>query len=47
MADRLIPALANGDITIPVVARYRLDEAEAAYERFVEGAKFGKIILEV
>ena len=47
MADRLIPALANGDIIIPVVARYGLDQAEAAYGRFVEGAKFGKIILEV
>ena len=47
MADRLIPALANGDIIIPVVARYGLDQAEAAYGRFVEGAKFGKIILQV
>ncbi len=47
MADQLIPALANGDITIPVVARYRLGEAEQAYERFVAGTKFGKIILEV
>ena len=32
---------------VPVAARYPLDQAEAAYERFAAGGKLGKIVLEM
>jgi len=30
---------------VPIAARFPLDEAAAAYERFAAGSKFGKIVL--
>ena len=41
----LLPALADGGLTVPVEAAFPLDDAASAYTRFDAGAKFGKIIL--
>jgi NADPH:quinone reductase len=41
----VLPLIARGDITVPIAATYRLDEAPAAYERFAAGGKLGKIVL--
>jgi NADPH:quinone reductase-like Zn-dependent oxidoreductase len=40
-----VKLLAGGVVTVPVVERYRMNEADRAYERFAAGEKFGKIIL--
>lgn len=40
-----IPHLAAGRFTVPITATFSLDDVNAAYERFREGAKFGKIIV--
>jgi NADPH:quinone reductase-like Zn-dependent oxidoreductase len=41
----VLPLLAAGRIRVPVEATYPLEEAAAAYERFVAGRKLGKIVL--
>jgi NADPH:quinone reductase len=41
----VLPLLAAGKVRVPVAATYPLAEAEAAYERFSEGGKLGKIVL--
>lgn len=41
----VLPAVAAGEIAVPVAATYPLAEAPAAYERFAAGAKLGKIVL--
>jgi putative PIG3 family NAD(P)H quinone oxidoreductase len=43
----VLPLLASGRVHVPVAARYPLEEAEEAYERFAAGGKLGKIILEM
>lgn len=43
----VLPLLASGKVRVPVAARYPLEEAEEAYERFAAGGKLGKIILEM
>lgn len=43
--QHVVPLLANGRVRVPVLATYRLDEVEAAYERFSAGGKLGKIVL--
>jgi NADPH:quinone reductase-like Zn-dependent oxidoreductase len=40
-----LPLFESGRLTVPVAATYLLEEAQAAYERFAAGAKFGKIVL--
>ena len=40
-------ARASGDLSVPVTASFPLAEAAAAYERFQEGGKLGKIVLEI
>ena len=47
MTTVLLPALAEGTLSVPVLARYSLDNVNEAYERFSAGSKLGKIILEV
>ena len=32
-------------MTVPVAERFPMARAEAAYERFADGGKFGKIVL--
>ena len=41
----VLPLLASGAVCVPLAATYPLAEAEAAYDRFAAGGKFGKIVL--
>jgi NADPH:quinone reductase-like Zn-dependent oxidoreductase len=41
----VVPLLAGGAVTVPLVATYPLADAAAAYARFGEGRKLGKIVL--
>jgi NADPH:quinone reductase-like Zn-dependent oxidoreductase len=41
----VLPLLAAGRLTIPIVATFPMSEAARAYERFVAGGKLGKIVL--
>ena len=43
----MLPGFASGDLSVPVTAAFPLDEAAAAYDRFKEGGKLGKIVLEM
>ena len=43
----VLPGFASGDLSVPVTASFPLDDAAAAYDRFKEGGKLGKIVLEV
>ncbi len=45
LEHHVVPLLAAGRITVPVLATYDLDDVAAAYERFAQGGKFGKIVL--
>jgi putative PIG3 family NAD(P)H quinone oxidoreductase len=41
----VLPGFVSGDLAVPVAATYPLDEVAAAYERFQQGGKLGKIVL--
>ncbi len=41
----VLPGLESGALAVPVAATFALDDAEAAYDRFTEGGKFGKVVL--
>ena len=41
----VLPLLASGAVHVPIAAEFPLEEAVAAYDRFTEGGKFGKIVL--
>jgi NADPH:quinone reductase-like Zn-dependent oxidoreductase len=43
----VLPGFASGDLSVPVTASFPLDDAAAAYDRFKEGGKLGKIVLEL
>jgi NADPH:quinone reductase len=43
----VLPLVVAGAVCVPVWARFPLDEVEAAYDRFTEGGKLGKIVLEM
>ena len=43
----VLPLLAAGKARVPIAARYPLDQAEEAYDRFAAGGKLGKIVLEM
>jgi NADPH:quinone reductase len=45
VARQVLPLLRDGQVRVPVCETFPLSEAEAAYERFSAGAKFGKIVL--
>ena len=45
VAAHVLPLLGSGRITVPVCDTFPLAEAEAAYERFSQGAKLGKVVL--
>jgi NADPH:quinone reductase len=44
---QVLPGFASGNLSVPVTATFPLDQAPAAYERFKEGGKLGKIVLEI
>ena len=41
----VLPLFDSGAVTVPVAETFPVDEVEAAYERFTEGGKLGKIVL--
>ena len=41
----VLPLFETGALRVPVAQTFALDEAAAAYDRFAEGAKLGKIVL--
>jgi len=41
----VLPLIESGAVRVPVAETFALDEAEAAYERFTQGGKLGKIVL--
>jgi NADPH:quinone reductase len=43
----VLPGFDSGDLSVPVTAAFALDDAAAAYDRFKEGGKLGKIVLEM
>ena len=45
MERSVLPALASGAVRVLVAATYPLEQAVAAYDRFAEGGKLGKIVL--
>ncbi len=47
MERSVLPLLASGAVRVPIAATYPLEEAPAAYDRFAEGGKLGKIVLRI
>jgi NADPH:quinone reductase-like Zn-dependent oxidoreductase len=43
----VLPHLATGAVKVPMADTYPLDEVNAAYDRFTEGGKLGKIVLTI
>lgn len=41
----LLPAVAAGELVVPVAATFPLFEAPSAYDRFAAGSKLGKVVL--
>lgn len=45
MERSVLPLLESGAVHVPIAATYPLEDAPAAYQRFDEGRKLGKIVL--
>jgi NADPH:quinone reductase-like Zn-dependent oxidoreductase len=45
VTKHVLPLLADGRLKVPVCDTFPMAEAEAAYARFAEGAKLGKVVL--
>jgi putative PIG3 family NAD(P)H quinone oxidoreductase len=45
MERSVLPLLATGAVSVPVAATFPLAQVAAAYERFAQGGKLGKIVL--
>jgi NADPH:quinone reductase len=45
VAAHVLPALAAGRLRVPVCATFPLGQVDAAYERFANGGKLGKVVL--
>jgi NADPH:quinone reductase-like Zn-dependent oxidoreductase len=41
----VLPLFDTGALRVPLAATFPLEETAAAYERFAEGGKLGKIVL--
>ncbi len=41
----VLPLIESGAVRVPVAETFPLEQAEAAYERFAQGGKLGKIVL--
>jgi NADPH:quinone reductase-like Zn-dependent oxidoreductase len=41
----VLPLIESGTVRVPVAETFALGEVEAAYERFAQGGKLGKIVL--
>jgi NADPH:quinone reductase len=42
----VLPLVESGAVRVPVAATFPLDQVEAAYDRFAEGGKLGKVVIE-
>jgi putative PIG3 family NAD(P)H quinone oxidoreductase len=47
MERSVLPLLASGAVRVPIAATYPLEDAPAAYDRFAEGGKLGKLVLQM
>ena len=47
MERSVLPLFEAGRLRVPIAARYPLEQAEQAYDRFGSGGKLGKIVLEM
>ena len=45
MERHVLPLFDAGALHVPVAETFPLEDAEAAYDRFAEGGKIGKIVL--
>jgi NADPH2:quinone reductase len=45
MERSVLPLVASGAVKVPIAATYSIDQSEAAYERFTQSGKVGKIVL--
>jgi NADPH:quinone reductase-like Zn-dependent oxidoreductase len=45
LREEVLPLLAAGRVTVPVHETYPLEQAQAAYDAFAAGGKFGKLVL--
>jgi putative PIG3 family NAD(P)H quinone oxidoreductase len=45
MEREVLPLFERGELRVPVAETYALDDVAAAYDRFAEGGKLGKIVL--
>lgn len=45
VGSKVVPLLADGRLRVPVCCTFPMAEADAAYRRFEEGGKLGKIVL--
>jgi NADPH:quinone reductase-like Zn-dependent oxidoreductase len=45
VAAHVVPLLADGRVRVPVCETFPMADAQRAYERFVAGAKLGKVVL--
>ncbi len=45
LESQVLPHFATGRLRVPVCDTFPLDQAQAAYERFAAGSKFGKVVL--
>jgi NADPH:quinone reductase len=45
VASHVLPLLAAGRLRVPIAETFALSDADAAYERFAAGGKFGKVVL--
>jgi putative PIG3 family NAD(P)H quinone oxidoreductase len=45
MERSVLPLVAAGSVRVPVAATYPIDDVEAAYDRFTQGGKVGKVVL--
>jgi NADPH:quinone reductase-like Zn-dependent oxidoreductase len=43
----VLPLLDSGALTVPLAETFPLAEVATAYDRFAEGGKLGKIVLEI
>ena len=45
LEKQLLPAVARGDLVVPIARTFPLDEVAAAYEHFSAGGKVGKVVV--
>lgn len=45
LEQEVLPLFESGVLRVPVAEKFALDEAPAAYDRFAEGGKLGKLVL--